>query len=184
MPVFKGFLKTQQLQNQLASRRNRLYRLAYAWCNDAAISDDLTQEAMTKALRHCRQLKDPEKLDQWLNGILINCWRDHHRARKEHENIDDYCFSDDDSPEKQMVISDQRQRIRAAIARLPESQRLVVTLVDIDGASYTEVAKSLGIPIGTVMSRLCRARKALMNRLEDLKQVNAVVNAPYLRRIK
>ena len=184
MPVFKGLLQNQQLQNQLAARRNRLYRLAYAWCNDATISDDLTQEAVTKALRSLRQLKDPAKLDQWLNGILINCWRDYFRSRKENENIDDYELYDDDTPEKQWIQSDQRQRIRDAIARLSESQRMVVTLVDIDGASYADVAETLQIPIGTVMSRLCRARKTLMQRLQDLKQVTATVNTPYLRRIK
>lgn len=184
MPVFKVFLQSQQLQNRLATRRNRLYRLAYAWCNDETLSDDLTQEAMAKALRSIRQLKDPAKLDPWLNGILINCWRDHFRARKENENIDDYYVSDDDTPEKQWVQSNQRQRVRDAIARLPESQRMVVTLVDIDGASYASVAETLQIPIGTVMSRLSRARKALMKRLEDLKQVTATVNTPYLRRIK
>jgi len=183
MPVFKGLLQNQ-LHNRLASSRNRLYRLAYAWCNDATVSDDLTQEAMTKALRNSRQLKDPAKLDQWLNGILINCWRDHYRSRKDYENIDDYELYDDDTPEKQWIQSDQRQRIRTAIARLPESQRMVVTLVDIDGASYAEVADTLQIPIGTVMSRLCRARKTLMKRLQSLKQVTAAVSTPYLRRIK
>jgi len=183
MPVFNGLLH-KQLDNRLAASRNRLYRLAYAWCNDATVSDDLTQEAMAKALRNSRQLKDPAKLDQWLNGILINCWRDHYRSRKEHENIDDYELFDDDTPEKQWVQSDQRLRIRDAIARLPESQRMVVTLVDIDGASYASVAETLQIPIGTVMSRLCRARKTLMKRLQDLKQVTAAVKTPYLRRIK
>jgi len=183
MPVFKALLHNQ-LHNRMAASRNRLYRLAYAWCNDATVSDDLTQEAMTKALRNSRQLKDTAKLDQWLNGILINCWRDYYRSRKEYDNVDDYELYDDDTPEKQWIQSDQRQRIRDAIARLPESQRMVVTLVDIDGASYAEVAETLQIPIGTVMSRLCRARKTLMKHLQDLRQVTAPVNTPYLRRIK
>ncbi|HED17234.1 MAG TPA: sigma-70 family RNA polymerase sigma factor [Gammaproteobacteria bacterium] len=183
MPVFKGLLQ-KQLHNRLAASRNRLYRLAYAWCNDATVSDDLTQDAMTKALRNSRQLKDPAKLDQWLNGILINCWRDHYRSRKEHENIDDYELYENDTPEQQWVQSDQRQRIRHAIAKLPESQRMVVTLVDIDGTSYADVAETMQIPIGTVMSRLCRARKTLIQRLQDLRQVTATVNTPYLRRVK
>ena len=77
-------------------------------------------------------------------------------------------------PETPDIRHDRKQvvdRVRSAIATLPIGQRQVLTLVDLEGCSYIEVAQALDIPIGTVMSRLSRARKALKNQLLDQADV-------------
>jgi RNA polymerase sigma-70 factor, ECF subfamily len=141
-----------------------LYRLAYAWCHDAPLADDLAQEALLRALAREAQLRERERLKSWLCAILANCFRDHHRRRREHQDLDaleDAAANANDSPEELAATAQLARRVRAEIARLPLGQRQVLTLVDLEGFSYAEVGEILEVPIGTVMSRLCRARQAL-----------------------
>ena len=77
------------LRQRLEALRPRLYRLAYAWCHDAALADDLTQETLIKALGRSNQLRDAQALDGWLFSILNNCWRDQLRARRDFVDVDD-----------------------------------------------------------------------------------------------
>ncbi len=184
MKHLQRYQTQKTLRLRLAEQRPRLYRLAYSWCHDAGLSDDLTQEALAKALLKLDQLRDPALLDKWLNGILVNCWRDHFRTRKEHERIDDFQYLHEDTPDARWERDHQRARVQQAIARLPEAQRMVLTLVDMEGASYADVAEILEIPIGTVMSRLCRARKTLLGWLDDMEHSVERAGAPYIRRIK
>jgi RNA polymerase sigma-70 factor (ECF subfamily) len=90
----------------------------------------------------------------------------------------------DQTPESESGRLEVAVRVRAAIARLPEGQRQVVTLVDLEGFSYIEVAGILGIPIGTVMSRLCRARAALRDQLQEMLQPRTIAAGGHLRRVK
>lgn len=155
------------LQERLAAIRPRLYRLAYSWCHSADLADDLTQEALTRAWKNLHQLRQAEGFDKWCFKILINCWRNYLRSSREQVDIDDYVLEEPHTPEslyEQQRIMDQ---VRQAIAALPQGQRQTVTLIDIEGLSYSEVADILEIPIGTVMSRLCRARKLLVERILD-----------------
>jgi RNA polymerase sigma-70 factor (ECF subfamily) len=145
--------------------------MAYAWCHDRALADDLAQAAVEKGLRASGQLRDPEKLRAWLLQILANCLRDHLRERRDFVDIDDVAESvlaSGATPEESRASAELVGRVRAAVALLPLGQRQVVTLVDLEDCSYTEAAEVLGIPIGTVMSRLCRARRALREALEPL----------------
>ena len=153
--------RNREFRQKLEQSRQRLYRLAYAWSHDPTLADDLVQETMAKALKHAGQLRNRDAMDSWLFGILANCWRDHFRARRELDNIDDYVITNDITPETQHEQEHITQRVRAAVASLPDGQRQVLTLVDLEGCTYAEVANALQIPIGTVMSRLCRARKTL-----------------------
>lgn len=167
---------------RLAQSRASLYRLAFMWCHDPALADDLTQEALVKALRHAGQLRDPARLRAWLYGILANCWRDHLRARKPSEDIDsieEQLLADSDTPELAASQAQLALRVRAAVARLPIGQREVLALVDLEECSYAEVAQILDIPIGTVMSRLCRGRAALRAALADTQAPR-----PALRSVK
>jgi len=152
------------LRRRLEELRPRLYRLAYSWCHDAALADDLAQDALIKALARSEQLRDVQALESWLFSILNNCWRDHLRARREFtdvDELDDAIVDDTPSPEQRYASRQTIQRVRLAIAGLPLGQRQVVTLVDIEECGYAEVAAILGVPVGTVMSRLARARQAL-----------------------
>lgn len=157
--------KSGEFKQQLELLRPRLYRLAYSWTQDHALSDDLTQDALTKALKNAYQLREQKKLDSWAFGILHNCFRDHLRKQKNLENIDDFEFVDTQQPDSDFEQYSINEAVRKAVSKLPENHRQVITLVDLEGFSYADVAQILDVPTGTVMSRLCRARQALATKL-------------------
>ena len=171
------------IRGELEKRRELLYRLAYSWCHNPALADDLVQDAMVKALKNARQLKDTAAIKSWLSKILANCWYDHLRRYRETVDLDnlpyDETTSTGDGNEQQDIVS----RVRAMIATLPVGQRQVITLVDLAGFSYVEIADILDIPIGTVMSRISRARKALRLKLADYDPRHDIIRAK-IRRIK
>ena len=181
--ILDFFLRTREAQRALTQARARLYRVAYAWCHNPALADDLVQETLTKALRKSSQLRDPKARDAWLFTILTNCYRDHFRRLRDMDDIDDVEISHDTTPESETSSSEIVGMVRKAIAQLSEGQRQVVTLVDLEGFSYGEVAQILDVPIGTVMSRLCRARTAIKTLLmPEIQQNPAMVQE--IRRIK
>jgi RNA polymerase sigma-70 factor (ECF subfamily) len=161
---------SRELRSRIEAHRAPLFRAAYAWSHDRALADDLAQETLARAFARAGQLRDPERLRSWLFGILANCWRDHLRALRPSvaiEELDEACYCADPTPDEAYDRREVIARVRAGVARLPAGQRQVLTLVDLDGFSYSEVASILGIPIGTVMSRLCRARLALREHLHQ-----------------
>ncbi len=183
------FNRDHKIRQRLEAMRPRLYRLAYSWTMNPALADDLTQDTLTKGLKKVGQLKNPDALEGWLFGILRNCWRDHYRSHREMDELDHEQLTDEITPEHHHEQQHIVTKVRNAVAQLAEGQREVVTLVDLEGFSYAEVAGSLGIPIGTVMSRLCRARKALAEKLLSLdaseKTSKATAkNVSHIRRIK
>ena len=161
MSVLDFICRPIEFRRNLARNRKRLYRIAYSWTRNPALADDLVQDTMIKALRHQGQLREAEAQDAWLFTILANSYRDHFRRQRDMEDIDDLDLPDDSTPESEHANNQLRRKVRAAIGRLPEGQRQVITLVDLEGFSYVEVAQILSIPSGTVMSRLCRGRQAL-----------------------
>ena len=161
MNVISKLCQNQQLKRTLAEYRENLYRIAYSWCHNAALADDLVQETLVKALKNSSQLRDPQTVRAWLYRILSNCWRDHFRRSRDTVDVDDVVLVAADTPDLQHDRQQIVNRVRNAIARLPMGQRQVISLVDLEGCSYIEVAQILDVPIGTVMSRLSRARKAL-----------------------
>ena len=180
------FNHSRHRQAQLKARWIRLYRVAYAWCHDPDLASDLVQEAMQKAIKKHHQLQSEQALDAWLFRILTNCWRDHCRSSQRQREtsmhdelqIDDEQQQTDDS-ERALVVT----QVRKAVSQLTLDQREVVTLVDLEGMAYSEVAEILDIPIGTVMSRLCRARRQLREYLQvEKKQPD--LSAPNVWRIK
>lgn len=184
MNPIKLFCKDRELKNRIASRRERLYRIAYSWCHDRELSDDLTQDTLSKALKNISSLRNPDSLDCWLYGILSNCWRDHFRRNRNFEDVDDFVFTNDTTPERDYEHETMTNTILDAVATLPVGQRQVLTLVDLEGFSYAEVSSILDVPIGTIMSRLCRARKSLTEKLLDLKSHAAEERSAFLRRVK
>lgn len=159
------------IRGQLKERRTRLYRVAYSWCHDRALADDLAQEALARGLARLHQLRDPAQLDSWLFKILHNCWRDCFRCQKGFQDVDeleDYHYAHNDTPEHIHSRSQVVDRVRAAVALLPIGQRQVLTLIDLEEFSYNQVAEILEIPVGTVMSRLCRGRQSLKVKLIEL----------------
>ncbi|HEY6096255.1 MAG TPA: RNA polymerase sigma factor [Gallionellaceae bacterium] len=186
MKILSLFCRGSEFQAQLEAIRPKLYRVAYSWSHNSALADDLVQETLVKALKNSGQLRDPELFNGWVFSILANCWRDHFRQYREMDDIDeieDFQCVHEATPEDAHSQSQLVLRVRNAVAKLPLGQRQVLTLVDLEEMSYIEVAAILEIPIGTVMSRLCRARAALKATLNELapRQVAPVAQ---IRRVK
>jgi len=155
------------LQNRIAESRNRLYRVALAWCGDEMLADDLVQETMANGIVNLPQLRDESRLFAWLYSILNNNWRLHLRRKRNHDELDEQFCCDQFGPAGNYHQLEIVRQVRNAIATLPIEQRQVISLVDLEEFSYCDVAKILEIPIGTVMSRLHRARKNLLSRLDE-----------------
>jgi RNA polymerase sigma-70 factor (ECF subfamily) len=186
MSLLPLFGHSAGIAKRLGDSRAGLFRLAFMWCHDRALADDLTQEALAKALLHADELRDAGKLRPWLFGILVNCWRDHLRARRPTEDIDtieEHWLATEHSSEHTASQAQLAERVRAAIAQLPVGQREVLSLVDLEECTYAEAAQILAIPIGTVMSRLCRGRVGLRDLLADAHTA-VQLRRPGMRRVK
>ncbi len=170
---------TWSFRRQLETYRPSLYKIAWSWCHQAELADDLVQETYIKALKSRSQLKDIQKLKPWLTRILVNVHIDHLRKRRDQIPLEDKHVLDLNDPPIAMGREDNIQQVRNAIAKLNDEHRKVVTLIDLEEFSYLEVAEILDIPVGTVMSRLNRARMKLKESFQDKSQ-----QTPLLRRVK
>ena len=161
------FGASAQFRARVEAQREPLYRLAYSWGREGALADDLAQEAMRGALDRSAQLADEKRPKARLCAILANCLKDHSRRARPLEPMDEDMPAQGETPEGASASGQLAARVRAEVGRLPLGQCQVVTLVDLEGFSYAEVGEILEVPIGTVMSRLCRAREALRQRLME-----------------
>ncbi len=174
----------QDLRQQLAQLRPRLYRSVLAWCGSPELADDLVQETLSKALRKVDRLKESASLNAWAFSILANCHRDHYRRQRPEESYQE--LADERQPAMEQTLQTQQtvDRVRASVSRLPAGQREVLALVDLEGFSYAEVSSILQIPMGTVMSRLNRARSALRHQLLATTDAGPGNRRGHLERIK
>ena len=159
------------LKRRIADSRDRLYRVALSWCGDEMLADDLAQEATETGILKSQQLRDESKLFPWLYRILNNAWYAHLRKNRTHENLDEDIPSGDIGPCSSYQELELVKRVRKAVGQLPMGQRQVISLVDLEGLSYNEVSQVLEIPVGTVMSRLNRARNAMIEKLNNESKV-------------
>jgi len=145
----------------------RLRRCARALSRNAADADDLVQTAIERALGHAGQLRSDAQLAPWMFGILRNAWIDERRARARRLRV----FAPEESAaevaDPRQAVPDEALALGEALRQLPEEQRLAVALVLIEGLSYKEAAHVMEIPIGTLTSRLARAREALQAMLGE-----------------
>ena len=182
--MFTKRIRHKKLTQQLCANRDRLYKLAYSWCGDAMLADDLVQDAMQKALKSFDSLKDDSKLNAWTCRIMLNLFRDCIRRKKETVDIDDVQLFSGADPQQHLADLDTAQWLRYCLQKLGEKHRNVITMVDLMGFTYEEVSMALEIPIGTVMSRLCRGRSLLRQLLENNRHVNTTSATTNLRRVK
>jgi len=161
--ILSPLLQRKFVRERVTSLRERLFRTAYAWCHNRALADDLVQETSLRALENAGQLQDTSAADAWLFAILANSHRSYlRRAGGDAEpQASDEPTDEEASPERLADRESLVNYVRAAVARLNDDQRKVLTLVDLEGFSYTEVAAILEVPVGTIMSRLSRARQRL-----------------------
>lgn len=148
----------KRLRQQICDMRPQLYRTVYAWSHNAALADDLAQDTIIKALTRLGTLQDRGALKTWVFRILTNCYRDWYRSYQEHVDIEILELSCSDCPEQHADQDRTIHRVRCAMAQLSDDHRQAIALVDIEGFTYVEAGKALGIPMGTVMSRLSRGR--------------------------
>lgn len=172
------------VRERIAQSRNRLYKVALAWACDPMLADDLVQETMTIGLQKSHQLREVDKLYPWLYSILHNCWRHYLRSRRAEPDPDTDQIPSGVSLERQVEHLQLMEAVRQALFMLPVGQREVISLVDLEGFSYAEVAEVLDIPIGTVMSRLSRARKSLQYALRRVRPADSGAQITRLRSIR
>jgi RNA polymerase sigma-70 factor (ECF subfamily) len=167
----------QELRAVLLTLLPRLRRFGIALTGSALDADDLVQDACERALTRSEQLRDRARIDAWLYGIMRNLWSDRLRARRlrTHDRIEaaEQVAGEDGEMTAEMRIS--LAQVRRALEFLSVEYRTVLTLVCVDGMSYRESAEILGIPIGTVMSRLARGRAELAERLASRAKAASVV---------
>lgn len=141
------------------------YNLARWLSGSRADADDIVQEAMLRALRAFPSLRNTDDAKPWLLAIVRNCHRSRageaHRRRMVALDEAAKLASSEPGPEDEAMGSSDRRRLNGLIAALPEEFREVLILREIEDLSYREIAVVAGCPIGTVMSRLARARAVL-----------------------
>jgi RNA polymerase sigma-70 factor (ECF subfamily) len=162
--------------------RQRVWRLAYNFLRDQEEAWDVAQEAFIRAYQALPSFRGQSAFYTWLYRIVMNIAADRARSRSARgrafgtervpEEEWDRVLPDqnpgDEAPDAAALRREQRRTIQQALDRLPEHHRTIVMLSDLEGLSYREIADTLEIPMGTVMSRLHNARKRLRDALKPL----------------
>ena len=149
-----------------------LYNLAHWLTQDRSEAEDLVQETYAKALKGFDSFQPGTNFRAWMYRILRNTFLTSRTGLKPAVSLDD---EDDpqlacpatESPESMLLARADRDAIQRALQQLPVTYREVILLCDVEEMSYREIAEALMIPIGTVMSRLARARKAMRQLLQQ-----------------
>lgn len=162
--------------------QNNVYASFYYLSNNCEDILDLTQEALLKMARNIKKLKDPSKFKAWLNQIVTRLFYDYIRSKnrklqtvpidkKDDEETDRFNVTDvpckECTPEESSLNTELNCIIERSIQKLPDSFRLAIVLREFQGLSYEEIAEITNTNVGTVKSRIARARNKLQ---EDLKE--------------
>lgn len=149
---------------ELISLLPRLRRFAYGLTGDGHQADDLVQTGCLKAIERWQQYQSGTSLASWMFRILQTTWLDEYRTRQRQQTESwDEGFEElmGDDGTTLLEARSEARAVRRLVAELPEDQRAVLMLVAVEGLSYKEAAEVLELPLGTVMSRLARARGRL-----------------------
>lgn len=157
--------------------KDRIYSLCCRMLSDRDEADDVAQETFVRVFHGLKDFRMESKFSTWLHRIAVNAcknrmdskaWREG-RAKAELEAADLEGGGRSRSPAQELEDKGRRACIEEAIARLPEDQRVLVVLRDVEGRAYEEIAESLGLNPGTLKSRLNRARAQLQEWLKELR---------------
>jgi RNA polymerase sigma-70 factor, ECF subfamily len=162
---------SQALAAQLIAHLPALRRYAMALCGNAALADDLVQDGIERALTRAPSLREPERLGAWMRSIVHNLFVDELRRRRSRGTSVDVATIENDlalsTAQSDRSISRDLER---AMAGLSLEHRQILVLAGVEELSYRQIADELAVPLGTVMSRLARARAALRAALEPAIQ--------------
>src|SRR6266540_3142541 len=176
--------KRASFEREALVHLDSLYRVALRLTGNPAEADDLVQETMLKAYRAWHQYERGTNAKGWLLTILRHAFINEYRRRTRHpetvdvDTIEPFAvFSEvqDDDPQGAFFDRIVDDEVLKAIDRLPEAFRETLVLSDVEGMSYQEIAKILEIPVGTVKSRLFRARQALQGKLYEYAVSNGYI---------
>lgn len=181
----------QEVQELLLSQTDALYRTARRLTSHQQDAEDLVQETCLKAYRNRKRFKLGTNFRGWIFTILMNTFINRYRRRKrsprtvDFEQVEHLCQTVDredgvlELGREEALTEHVSDEVRAAVERLPEEYRSAFLLLSLGGLSYKEIASTLQIEIGTVMSRLHRARKLLQ---ADLLQFSRKQGFPAARK--
>ena len=165
----------------VAEHQRMVVQLAMNLLGDRDEALDLSQEVFLRVFRTIHRFRGQSALRTWIYRIAVNQARNRHRAwRRRHRahqiSLDehvathgDFLTASDAAPDRALAQKELATRLQSALDHLPFDQRTVVVLREVDGLSYEEIAFSLGLAIGTVKSRLTRARRALRLELREAR---------------
>ncbi len=160
--------------------QQRIVKLIMRYVKDQSEAQDVAQEAFLKAYRAIPKFRGDSAFYTWMYRIAINTAKNHLVAARrrpldhaadiaEPEEFDWHArMQDHDSPERQAIGDELRSVVEAAIADLPDDLRTAIVLREIDGLSYDEIAQVMECPVGTVRSRIFRAREAIDKRIRPI----------------
>ncbi|MEX1177379.1 MAG: sigma-70 family RNA polymerase sigma factor [Nitriliruptor sp.] len=169
--------RSRRFEAEVLPHLDRLYGAAMRYTRDPHDAADLVQESIAKAYRSFHQYRPGTNLKAWLYRVLhttyLSMYRKQQRRPQEdlQDQLDDFSFYDEiaraggRSAEREVLDSFTDDEVKQALADLPESFRVAVYLADVEGFAYKEIAEIMDTPVGTVMSRLHRGRKALQKAL-------------------
>ena len=162
--------ESEKIRSEIVAALPRLRRFARALTGQPADADDIVQIAVERALTRLDQFVPGTRLESWLMTIVRNAWIDEARARQRRAKV----FADaelgeqvGDGGEAAAQAKLEVNEVYAAMQSLPDEQREAIALVCVEGLAYREASEVLGVPIGTLTSRLARGREALQRMLGD-----------------
>lgn len=170
--LFMSSSAQSEFERLISPHVDHLYRLAFRFTNNAQDAEDLVQDLLIKLYPRFAEIKDIERLRPWLDRVLYRLFIDRirHNQRRplfDCEEIDpDEIAHADGDPEFDLERRFSQERLQQAYARLSEDHRALVAMHDIEGYTLNELESMLDTPIGTLKSRLHRARKQLRKNLE------------------
>jgi len=160
--------------------QHKIVKLVTRYVHDGAEALDVTQEAFIKAYRAIHGFRGDSAFYTWLYRIAINTAKNHLVAEgrrpldhgmdlQDPEQYDAQSrLRDVDTPERLLLTDEIQRTVEAAIAALPEDLRTAIVLRELEGMSYEQIAETMGCPVGTVRSRIFRAREAIDEKLKPL----------------
>ena len=151
----------------VSNYQQQVINIAYGMLSNQEDAYDAAQEVFVRVYKSIESFKEQSSFTTWLYRITKNVCSDIPRKRQKHSDIKD----ESPTPEENMEISERQRAVREAISELKEEYRTVITLCDIEGLSYDYIAEVLGIPSGTVKSRINRARSALKKNLMNKREL-------------